>query len=260
MRQSVHVGDFVSIEAIDWNQCRGVICDVNPRKSMLTRPSVSNVSDVIVVLSFKEPTFDIDQGSRFLIAAEQTGLSVSLALNKSDLISSRKLEEQIHRFKSWGYKVFPLSVKSGEGIEVFKEYLKQKNIVVICGPSGVGKSSLINSCIPGISLRVGKLTKKIQRGRNTTRHVQLYRLGDNALIADTPGFNRPELNIEPIKLGFLFPEIREKLSKKNCRFRNCLHRNEPGCAIDKDWERYRVYTGLLEEMLKSSPQALVNPN
>jgi len=117
------------------------------------------------------------------------------------------------------------------------------------GPSGVGKSSLINYLIPGKSIPVGDLSKKLKRGKHTTRHVELFSLGQESFIADTPGFNKPDFDIKPHSLGRLFPEIRSQLKNKKCKFRNCLHLDEPGCIISRNWERYDTYRNFVKEMI-----------
>ncbi len=246
---SAHVGDFVYLDAIDWKEGRAVICGVKPRTSFLSRPAVANVSDVIVVFSLADPPFDQDQATRFLLTAENTGLSITFVFTKNDLITLNQSKKRIEQIQRWGYDPFSVSLKTGHGVNRLKRHLERKQLSVICGPSGVGKTSLINMLIPEISLKVGSLSKKIRRGCNTTRHVQLFKIADNCCLADTPGFNRPELLIPPNKLSKLFPELRIRLRNNQCKFRNCMHLDEPGCCIDKDWERYPFYRNLMKELL-----------
>ncbi len=251
---SVHVGDSVLVEAINLEEKTAVISDVLPRKSWLNRPSVANVTDIIVAISLRQPLFDFEQATRFLMAAEQTGASVNLLLTKSDLINQKELEFEIERIQAWGYKPLAISIKTGEGIESFERALKVAGLAVICGPSGVGKTSILKHFISYDAFRIGKLSSKLKRGMNTTRHVELYKFGRDTFLADTPGFNRPELHEDPRTLSFLFPEIREQLKDHSCRFRDCLHRDEPGCCINKDWERYSLYLNCIEEMVDSNRQ------
>ena len=245
---AIHVGDRVWVEAIDWQQCRAVVSDVEPRQSWLNRPPVANVTAVVVALAVKQPCFDADQASRFLLSAEQTGLAVHLILTKRDLITSDQLEEQLVRLRGWGYRPIAVSVQTGEGLDSLQDQLSSNRLAVLCGPSGVGKTSLLNKLLPEASLRVGAVSGRLQRGRHTTRHVALYRLCAGSLVADTPGFNRPELPSDLRKLPLLFPELRCQLESNPCRFRDCFHRDEPGCGVDKSWERYPIYKRFLQEM------------
>ncbi|HLO51125.1 MAG TPA: ribosome small subunit-dependent GTPase A, partial [Kamptonema sp.] len=128
-------------------------------------------------------------------------------------------------------------------------------ITVISGPSGVGKSSLINVLIPNLNLRVGAVSGKLGRGRHTTRHVELFELPDGGLLADTPGFNQPTLECEPEELAQYFPEARQRLAAGSCQFSDCLHRDEPNCVVRGDWERYQHYLEFLVEAIVRS-QAL----
>ena len=251
---AVHVGDQVSIEAIDPVQARAVVADVAPRDSWLTRPPVANVSLVVVVLAVDQPSFDPDQASRFLLTAERTGLDVQVVLSKRDLLPPDQLEQLCERLRRWGYEPIALSSETGEGVEALQQRLRGTALAVLCGPSGVGKSSVLNRLLPHLSLRVGAVSGRLQRGRHTTRHVELFALGDTSRVADTPGFNRPDLPDDPRELGVLFPELRQQLDPWPCRFRDCLHRGEPGCGVSTTWERYSLYASGLEELVALSRQ------
>ena len=248
----VNVGDRVRVEAIDAKQARAVVAEVSPRQSWLTRPPVANVSLVVVALAVDQPAFDPDQASRFLLTAERTGLDVQLVLTKVDLVSAEVLSELCERLRGWGYDPLPLSSESGSGMEVLQTRLQGTPLAVLCGPSGVGKSSVLNNLLPHLSLRVGEVSGRLQRGRHTTRHVELFPIGDQARVADTPGFNRPELPDDPHELGVLFPELKRQLDPWPCRFRDCLHRGEPGCGVSKTWERYGLYAKSLEDVVSLS--------
>ncbi len=148
---------------------------------------------------------------------------------------------------------FFVSVKTEVGLGVVKngslwEKLRNK-ITVISGPSGVGKSSLINYLIPDLNLRVSAVSGKLSRGRHTTRHVELFELPNGGLLADTPGFNQPQLDCEPIELAYLFPEARKYLAEGSCQFSDCLHRDEPNCVVRGEWDRYEYYLMFLEEAI-----------
>ncbi|MEG3861073.1 ribosome small subunit-dependent GTPase A [Microcoleus sp. herbarium12] len=133
----------------------------------------------------------------------------------------------------------------------------QGKITIICGPSGVGKSSLINQLVPALNLRVNSVSGKLGRGRHTTRHVELFELPDGGLLADTPGFNQPALDCAPSELAEYFPEARQRLALGSCQFSDCSHRDEPNCVVRGSWERYEYYLNFLEEAIVRE-QALQN--
>jgi len=249
---AVHVGDHVWVEAIDRRQARAVVASVEPRSSWLARPPVANVTAVVVVLAVDQPAFDPDQASRFLLTAEQTGLAVQVLLSKSDLIPEEELRLLVQRLQGWGYGVLPVSSHTGMGLDTLRSQLACQPLSVLCGPSGVGKSSLLNALIPQLELRVGAVSGRLQRGRHTTRHVELHPLTSAARVADTPGFNRPELPADAHNLEVLFPELRSRIAQHPCRFRDCLHRDEPGCGVDRDWDRYPLYRRAVEDLLALS--------
>ena len=252
--KQVYVGDHVTLEALNPDKNTAVVSALSPRKSFLNRPPIANITQVFVVLSILEPTFDFDQANRFLITAEKTCVKVNLILTKRDLISDDDLLEKEMRLREWGYRTHSISLFTGEGLDSLLDELKKVELAVLCGPSGVGKSSLLNHFMPEICLPVAAVSRKLKRGRHTTRNVQLYSLRSGSYIADTPGFNRPDLDVLPKDLALLFPEIRSRLIDRKCKFRDCLHRDEPGCVVGKDWERYTKYRALLQEIIHSDRQ------
>ena len=247
----IHVGDIVSVESIDYKNKRAVIYDVEPRKTFLKRPAVSNVTLIAICISMEEPLFDLDQVSRFLITAESANIKPLIVLTKIDLIKTNTLNLYINKLKLWGYDYLPVSIKNVQGMDLLLERFKETSLTVLAGPSGVGKTSLINYLIPSLSLRTSSVSKKLKRGIHTTRHVELFPIGNGSLLADTPGFNRPEVVSDIYGFAALFPEFRAQLVYSQCKFRNCLHRDEPGCVINKDFERYSFYRENLEEMINS---------
>ena len=247
----IDVGDIVCVESIDYKNKRAVVSDVEPRQSFLKRPAVANVTLVSICISVDEPLFDMEQTSRFLLTAECANIEPLIILTKIDLITKNDLILYINKFKSWGYDCIPVSIHNSQGIDSLIERFRKTKLTVLAGPSGVGKTSLINHLIPTLSLPTSSVSKKLKRGTHTTRHVELFAIGNGSLLADTPGFNRPEIVCEPSGFAFLFPEFRTQLSNSQCKFRNCLHRDEPGCVIDKDLERYPFYRENLEEMINS---------
>lgn len=278
--QQVMVGDRVVVEEPDWNGSRGAIAQVLPRQTELSRPPIANANQILLVFALAEPDLDPVALSRFLVKSESTGLGVCLCLNKCDLVTPQQLEQWRDRLSTWGYQPFLISVQTGMGLE--QEDLEtvtdrplaansetpglfnpaepspppselcrqlQGQITVICGPSGVGKSSLINKLIPTLSLRVGAVSGKLGRGRHTTRHVELFELPIGGLLADTPGFNQPDFDSSPEELAYYFPEARQRLADASCQFSDCLHRDEPNCAVRGEWERYSHYLNFLEEAI-----------
>lgn len=246
--QRVMVGDRVEIAEPDWQGGRGAISAVLPRQTELDRPPVANADQILLVFALAEPALDPHQLTRFLVKAESTGLRVQLCLSKGDLLSPAERTQWEQRLQQWGYRPIIISVLAGWGVEQLAIAL-QHQMTVVSGPSGVGKSSLINQLVPQAQLRVAAVSGKLARGRHTTRHVELFELPNGGLLADTPGFNQPELTCLPGHLAPCFPEIRQHLAATACQFSDCLHRDEPDCAVRGDWERYSDYLLLLEEAI-----------
>jgi ribosome biogenesis GTPase len=247
--RGICVGDWVEVEGIDWVQQRGAVGHRGPRSNLLPRPAVANVGRVVVVVSLKEPEPDPMQITRFLVSAEHLALPVDLVLSKADGLPPGWLEAWCERLAAWGYSPLPVSTQTGLGLEVLARHLARPEISVLCGPSGVGKSSLLNALVPGLALRVAPVSGRLQRGRHTTRHVELVPLPGHpqALLADTPGFNRPSLPATPSELVRCFPELRA-LAHQPCRFADCRHSGESGCAIGQDWPRHALYRQCLAEV------------
>ncbi|MGJ3249608.1 MAG: small ribosomal subunit biogenesis GTPase RsgA [Elainellaceae cyanobacterium] len=246
--QHVIVGDRVTIEEPDWIGGRGAISHVLPRKTELDRPPIANANQILLVFALAEPGLEPIQLSRFLVKAESTGLSVKLCLNKSDLVTIDEQETWCNRLNQWGYHPLVVSIANRHGLARLHHELSHR-IGVVSGPSGVGKSSLINHLIPRVDLRIGEVSGKLGRGRHTTRHVELFELPAGGLLADTPGFNQPDLDCDPTELANFFPEIRKRIAQASCQFSNCLHRDEPNCVVRGDWERYEHYLSFLDEAI-----------
>ena len=257
--QQICVGDRVQVDGVDWTARRGAVAAVAPRSSLLARPAVANCNRVVVVMALVQPDLDPIQLTRFLLTAEATGVQVDLVLTKADLLAPQPLQDWRQRLAAWGYEPWLVSAQTGAGIEPLRQHLAVPGIAVLCGPSGVGKSSLLNALVPDLALRVGAVSGRLQRGRHTTRHVELFPIGAGGLLADTPGFNRPDLPADPVALVALFPEVRGRLGAGGCRFTNCLHQGDPGCAVGSDWPRYPHYLQCLEQVLAQEAAAKSRP-
>ena len=246
--QQVCVGDRVRLEALDPTTARATVVAVEPRRNLLSRPAVANVSRVVVVVALEQPALDPLQLTRFLISAESTGAAVQLVFSKADCVAPALVAAWLQRVQAWGYQALAVSVQRGEGLQALRQALDQPGIAVLCGPSGVGKSSLLNALIPALALRVAAVSGRLQRGRHTTRHVELFPFGRGALLADSPGFNRPLPLSDPGALVQGFPELRRALAAGGCRFSNCRHLADPGCALAESWDRQELYRQCLLEV------------
>lgn len=244
--QTVMVGDRVIVEEADFQAGRGVIAKIFLRQTTLNRPQMANAQQLLLVFALKEPPLEPWQLSRFLVKTESTGLDLCLCLNKVDLLTPLECQQWQDRLLHWGYQPVFLSVATMTGLNELLSHLQGK-ITVLVGPSGVGKSSLINYLIPAASQRVAHVSGKLQKGRHTTRHVELFKLPGGGLLADTPGFNQPDLQCSRADIIQFFPEVKSRLGK--CQFNDCLHRDEPNCSVRGDWERYEHYLKFLEEVI-----------
>ena len=248
--QLVFVGDEVLFYQIDLKSKRGIIKSLVKRNNLLERPSVANISNIYVIFSVEEPKLNLSQVNRFLISAEQLGVEVSLVLTKCDLIKEQKRLFLIDKFQGWGYQAITLNINNPDNFKNLLDELKEKKCSIFMGPSGVGKTTLLNTIIPGLDNTTAPVSTKIKRGKNTTRNIQLFSLSRKSYIVDTPGFNMQPIEIDISKLENLFPEIYKQVVNKgiNCKFRNCLHINDQGCNLNKNFERYTFY----KEMIESS--------
>ena len=248
--QFIYVGDEVAIEKIDLKSKRAVITSLKKRKNLLVRPSVANISNIYVTFSVEEPELNLSQVNRFLISAESMGVEVSLVLTKCDLISNKKKFFLIDKFEKWGYKAITLNLKKSDYFENLLAELKGKECSIFMGPSGVGKTTLLNMIIPGLQNSTAPVSNKIKRGKNTTRNVELFSMSNQSYIVDTPGFNMQPLEVDIKLLPNLYSEIYKQVIEEGikCKFRNCLHLMDEGCNLNKSFERYPLY----KEMIESS--------
>ena len=248
--QFIFVGDEVMIYQIDLQSKRAIIESLVKRNNLLERPSVANISNIYVICSVEEPKLNLSQVNKFLISSEQLGVEVSLVLTKCDLITEEKRLLLIEKFHQWGYQAITLNLNNPENLRTLLIELKKKKCSIFMGPSGVGKTTLLNMIIPGLDNKTAPVSSKIKRGKNTTRNVELFSLSSKSYIVDTPGFNMQTLEIDIRELSNLYPEIYKQVVNEGiqCRFRNCLHVNDHGCKLNKNFERYTFY----KEMVESS--------
>jgi len=224
------VGDKVKINVLSEEPKEGWIEELEKRKVELFRPAVANVDQAVVVFALKSPDPHLNLLDKILLLGEYAGLELIVCFNKADLLEGDEVFEYYKSiYELAGYNVVMTSVKTGEGIEKIRELLKDK-ISVFAGPSGVGKSSMLNVVQPGLELKTGEISEKIQRGKHTTRHTELIELEFGGWVVDTPGFTSLDLNfIDMNELADLFQEFREY--QGCCRFNDCMHINEPECAV-----------------------------
>ena len=232
----------------------GVIEKLLPRSNRLKRPPVSNVDQLVVVMSLKEPACDWQLVSRLMVLAEQEKLNAFLCLNKTDLAAADEIDRLINELNPYPYSIIQTSAVRGSGLEELAEKLNGK-CSVFAGPSGVGKSSLLNAIQPGLTLKTGTVSDKIKRGKHTTRQAELLTLVGGGMVVDTPGFTRLNFfDLGQDHLADLFPEF-EPL-RGSCGFRNCRHISEPECAVRREIGkmlnpiRYQHYQYFFDELRK----------
>ena len=223
------VGDNVEIEILDAEKNLGNIEDILPRFNWLNRPAVANVDQTVIIFAVSAPAPNFNLLDRFLINMEQHEVPTIICFNKIDLEGFRQSEDLCRSYTKSGYEVLFISAESGYGINTLEAVIKGKT-TVFAGPSGVGKSSTLNSLFPDANVQTGGLSEKIQRGKHTTRHSELMFVDDDTYIMDTPGFSSlytEEIEAEDLKL--YFPEIAAYTG--TCKFNMCNHISEPGCLV-----------------------------
>ncbi|MEW6065933.1 GTPase A [Desulforamulus profundi] len=247
------VGDRVRVTPVRGNT--GRIDEVLPRKTELFRPPVANIDQAVIVFAVQNPEPNLPLLDRFLVLAENAGVSPVVCLNKADLMSGRREHEWLRLYRKIGYPTVVTSTKTGDGIDELRQLLVGKTSV-FAGPSGVGKSSLLNAVQPGLELKTGEISSKLKRGKHTTRHVELLPLAAGGFVVDSPGFSSLDLpEMEREELGYYFPEFAGFTA--DCKFNGCLHHHEPHCAVKKavergfvDKERYQNYLTFLDEVMQ----------
>ena len=246
-------GDFAQISVLDETEKEGVIDRILERKSVLVRPAVANVDQAMVIFSMAAPAPSFNLLDRFLVMMERQGRPPVLVFNKRDLADRKDTDSVRARYAGSGYPIVFVSALEDDDLGEVRDLLRGRTTTV-AGPSGVGKSSLINRLQSGIRMDTGAVSERIGRGRHTTRHTELLYVEEGTWILDTPGFSSLELPImEKEELGSCFPEIRSRQDR--CRFALCSHLTEPDCAVRRALEqgapgreRYENYRLFYEEL------------
>ena len=252
------VGDLCEFTVLDEETKKGHVEKLLDRKNSLIRPAVANVDQALVVFAATDPVPDRNLLDRFLIMMEYQDIPSVIVFNKVDLAelteeNTEFLRDLRETYESAGYRVLIISAREDRGVDLVREALRGK-VTTVAGPSGVGKSSLINKLQSDIEMETGEISRKIARGKNTTRHAQLIRIEEDTFICDTPGFSSillPEMEKE--SLDDCFPEFLPYIA--DCKFAECAHINEPSCAVKAALEegkiaksRYNNYVILYDEL------------
>ena len=247
------VGDRVEVSLLDEENKKGNIDEVLERSNELIRPAVANIDQALVIFAIKKPEPNLNLLDRFLIMMQQKEIPCVLVFNKSDLVTEAEKQKLKEIYSGSGCEILFVSAKQDEGIEEIRNVLKGKTSTV-AGPSGVGKSSLINKLQSGVSMETGSISEKIERGKHTTRHTEFIPIGEDTFIMDTPGFSSLAVfDMEKEELEQFYPEFDEY--RDTCRFNGCSHTHEPGCSVKEaiengkiSKERYENYQLIYEEL------------
>lgn len=247
------VGDNVEIELINENELTGNIINVYKRTNELIRPAVANIDQALVVFAVKSPMPNLNLLDRFLVMMESQNVETIICFNKVDLVREEELVRLKDIYVNAGYQVIFTSAREDFGVDTIESVLKGKT-TSLAGPSGVGKSSMINALTKDETAKTGDISYKIERGKHTTRHTEILNIGEDTYIMDTPGFSSVYVcECEKEKLKQFFPEIYDY--EGECKFNGCVHINEPSCAVKAavtngkiSTDRYENYKMMYEEI------------
>lgn len=245
---AVVTGDYVEYQMLE--DGTGVIERCLPRRTLLKRPAVANIDQVLITFAARQPDLNQLLLNRFLVLAEWSGIpEIVICINKCDLLEEKA--DFLQDYVQAGYKLLMVSAQEGQGIQELKNLLTGR-VTVFAGPSGVGKSSLLNAVDSNLELATGKISDKIKRGKHTTRAACLLPLPEGGTVVDTPGFSAADLeNIDKAQLAHYFPEFRPYIEK--CYYNTCTHSHEPDCAVKEAvaagaicQARYEAYLNILQ--------------
>lgn len=248
------VGDKVIFEIISEQEKTGSITSICERSNSLIRPEVANVDQAIIVFAYESPAPNLQLIDRFLLMLEKQSTKCIICFNKMDIVDEKKKQEILDAYSLCGFEVLEVSAKTECGLDKLNELLGGK-VTAFAGPSGVGKSSLINKICPGALMETGNISRKTERGKHTTRHSQLFYVRPETYIVDTPGFTALDLidGIEAEDLSGYYSEFYQY--EGTCRFEPCSHTHEPGCNVKGAVEegkiskvRYENYSYLYNEI------------
>ena len=247
------VGDDVIVDVLDESKMLGNIREILPRRSALIRPAVANVDQALVIFAIVKPNPNFNLLDRFLIRMERQNLPTIICFNKQDIATDDEKDALRKGYETCGYQVCFVSALENEGLEQIKALLAGKTTTV-AGPSGVGKSSLINQLAPKANMETGAISEKIERGKHTTRHSEIIAMGEETYIVETPGFSSLDISeITKEELGSYYPEFAQY--EPCCKFSGCAHISEPSCGVKDAVEagkisrvRYENYKVLYQEL------------
>lgn len=247
------VGDDVEVDILDEEAKKGNITNILERRNELIRPAVANVDQALIIFAAAKPSPNLNLLDRFLILMLRQQVETIICFNKKDVVTEKEIGLLEETYRNCGYHILFTSTYTEEGIAALGQMLEHKT-TVLAGPSGVGKSSIVNLLSPQANTKTGEISEKIQRGKHTTRHSELIAIGGDSYVCDTPGFSSLYLqDMEKDELKNFFPEFAEYESE--CRFLGCMHLNEPGCRVKDALAegkiskvRYKNYKELFEEL------------
>lgn len=234
------VGDNVEIDVLDEEKMLGNITDILERTYELIRPAVSNIDQALIIFAVAKPNPNFNLLDRFLLMMNKQNVPTIICFNKMDIAQEKQLQVLEDTYEKCGYNVIFTSTFTDEGINEIKKIIHNKT-TVMAGPSGVGKSSILNMLKPEANMQTGTISKKIERGRHTTRHSEIFNIEDSTYIMDTPGFTSLHINdFDKDELKEYFKEFKEY--DDLCRFSGCIHINEPDCAVKQALNEGKIST------------------